>query len=116
MPKSLSSSMLKKAKENQLKQKAEENARVEVTNSVEGTSNVVKPGVPNDHFNKHKSDTSIGMSIGCTKNMGDYESLRVDVWLSDTLKPDETVQEGYERIETLLNEVLESTVLSIVGE
>ena len=48
--------------------------------------------------------------------MGDYESLRVDVWLSDTLKPDETVQEGYERIETILNEVLESTVLSIVGE
>lgn len=56
------------------------------------------------------------MSKGITKNMDNYESLRVDVWLTDEVAEGETVEQAYNRISALLTEVLEETVNEVVGD
>ena len=44
---------------------------------------VKKDSTPVDHADRHFSNfPCVGISKGVTLNMGDYESLRVDVWLS----------------------------------
>ena len=48
--------------------------------------------------------------------MENYESLRVDCWLSDTVREDETVKEAFARVEAIIDEVLEESVLATVGE
>ena len=79
---------------------------------------VIKNGVPNDHSVKHTpyEGAKIGMSKGVTKNMDNYESLRVDVWLSDEVQPGETISEAYDRIGSVLDKTLEEAVLSSIGE
>lgn len=93
-----------------LSKNAEENARV-----TKGTSNnqqVLKEGIPNDHSRKHLDGQTpvIGASIGSTLNMENYESLRVDVWLTDKVGNDETIQQAYERIVKVLDETLQDIV------
>ena len=78
----------------------------------------VNSGVPLDHTNKHNpyEKAVFGMSKGVTKNMGDFESLRVDVWLTSEVFPDESIKEAYSRVEEIIDEVLEEAVLSTAGE
>lgn len=47
--------------------------------------------------NPHKRP-KVGTSFGLTKNLGDYNSLRIDVWYEDYVKPDETPEETAERV------------------
>lgn len=111
MAKSLKSSM-KKAKE-----AAEKNTSI--TRKVGREEPVVvKSGTPLDHSLKHEpyEGAKLGMSKGITKNMDNYESLRVDVWLTDEVLPGESVREAYTRIEGVIDEVLEESVLATAGE
>ena len=98
-------------KKKSLKEIASENTQV-----IKGTSKnqeVLKEGVPNDHSNKHlTNDRVVGVSIGITRNMGDYQSLRVDCWLTDTVADNETVEQAYERIIGQVDKVLQDTVNS----
>lgn len=98
-----------------MKKKLKEKA-IENTNVTKGTSknqNVLKKGVPNDHVRK-KNNKSVGMSIGITKNMDNYESLRVDCWLQDEVEEGETKKEAFQRINNILDEVLQETVSSYI--
>ena len=81
-----------------LSQQAEENSTV--TRGTSKNQRVLKEGVPNDHSRKHLNDEfpTVGVSIGTTLNMGDYESLRVDVWLSDKVSDTETLEQAYARV------------------
>lgn len=99
-----------------LAKKAEENTTVSKKTS-EGT-NVVKQGTPLDHAVKHnpKSAPIIGMSKGVTKNMDNYESLRVDVWLSDTVQEGETLEQASQRIEAFIDHALEQAIYNSIGE
>ena len=90
-----------------LKRTAQNNARVTKGTSVE--QEVIKEGVPNDYPRKRK-DNVVGMSLGITKNMDNYESLRVDCWLQDEVAPNETKKDAFERITNILDEVLNETV------
>lgn len=92
--------------------KAKENATV--TQGTRGEQRELKKGVPADHSRKHlDSDTSVvGVSIGITKNMDNYESLRADVWLTDKKADNETLEEAYSRVAKITSEVLQE----IVGE
>ena len=54
----------------------------------------------------------VGVSIGITKNMDNYESLRADVWLTDKKQDNETLEEAYSRVAKITSEVLQE----IVGE
>ena len=75
----------------------------------------VKQGTPLDHATKRIPST-VGMSKGVTKNMDNYESLRVDVWLSDEDHSDETIQDAYARIEEIIDKTLEDAIMNTIGE
>ena len=93
-----------------LSKNAEENARV--TKGTSKNQEVLKEGVPNDHSRKHLDGQTpvVGDSIGSTLNMENYESLRVDVWLTDRVNEDETVQQAYERIVKVVDDTLQNIV------
>lgn len=104
---------MQNVKRNTLKKTAHKNMTVKRKNESE------KDGVPLDHSPKHGVPIQarmVGMNKGITRNMGDYESLRVDVWLTDFVDEDETPQEALERVEEIVDEVLEEAVLSMVDE
>lgn len=98
------------------KSKAEINdVAVNVTNP--RTGEVVKssgaPLEPHTKYNCPKG--SVGMSIGVTKNMGDYESLRIDVWCTDKVAENETKGEAFARLTEILSQALSDTADEIVG-
>lgn len=99
--KSLKKSLSEQAKEN-----------TTVTKGTSKNQTTLKEGVPNDHSRKHlESDTpTIGCSIGTTLNMGDYESLRVDVWLTDKVLHEETVEQAYARVVQTVDKTLQEIV------
>ena len=93
-----------------LSQRAEENTTV--TKGTSKNQTVLKEGNPNDHSRKHlDGDTPVvGVSIGTTLNMGDYESLRVDVWLTDTVDERETIEQAYSRVVQVVDKTLQDIV------
>ena len=93
-----------------LSQQAEENSTV--TRGTSKNQRVLKEGVPNDHSRKHLNDDfpTVGVSIGTTLNMGDYESLRVDVWLSDKVSDTETLEQAYARVVQAVDSTLQEIV------
>lgn len=103
-------SMRNKSLKKSLREQAEENAMV--TKGTSKNQEVLKEGVPNDHSRKHLDSNVpvVGVSIGTTLNMGDYESLRVDVWLTDTVLETETVQSAYQRIVGTVDSTLQDIV------
>ena len=101
---------MKKVIKKPLKTQAEENAQV--TKGTSKDQEVLKKGVPNDHSRRldNSGNTVVGVSIGSTLNMGDYQSLRTDVWLSDTVNDGETVEQAYERVTKIVNDTLQEIV------
>ena len=89
---------------------------VDNTQITKGTSKeqeVLKTGIPKTHSVKHLCyGTVVGASVGITKNMDNYESLRVDCWLTDTVKDNETVEQAYERVLGIIDKTVSSTVNS----
>lgn len=88
----------------------EAQANVSVVHRVGKKEEVVKPGIPLDTSDKHDkvSEVRFGFSKGATLNMGDYQSQRIDAWVSDTLRPGESLQDGFARLNTIIDEVLEN--------
>lgn len=99
--KSLKKSLAEKSKEN-----------TTVTRGTSKNQKVLKEGVPNDHSRKHLNNDfpTVGVSIGTTLNMGDYESLRVDVWLSDKVSDTETLEQAYARVVQAVDSTLQEIV------
>lgn len=93
-----------------LAKRAEENTTV--TKGTSKNQKTLKEGIPSEHSRKHlDSETPVvGCSIGSTLNMGDYESLRVDVWLTDKVQEGETVQQAYSRVVKVVDETLQEIV------
>lgn len=99
-----------------LKKKAEANTTVVRKNS-DKSEDILKNGVHVDTKQKtgnptQQNETIVGLSVGSTLNMDNYESLRVDCWISDTVKDGETVEEAYNR----LREVLSAQFVETVNE
>lgn len=96
---------------NKLKAKAVSNATV--TKGNKKNQEVLKEGSPvsiSDKSKDAKFNTIIGLNKGITKNMENYESLRVDVWCSDTLNEGETFEEGIHRLNEVIDEALNELV------
>ena len=95
-----------------LTEQAKENTTV--TKGSSKNQRVLKEGRPNEHSRKHLDGVVpvVGVSIGTTLNMGDYESLRVDVWLTDTVSENETTEQAYNRVV----KVVDSTLNDIVNQ
>lgn len=103
---SLKNKSLKKS----LTTQAEENAIV--TKGTVNNRTTLKEGVPNEHSRRHLDGKNpiVGVSIGTTLNMGDYESLRVDVWLTDEVSETETTTQAYERVVKTVDFTLQKVV------
>ena len=97
-------------KKKSLKEIASDNTQV--TKGTSKNQEVLKEGTPNDHSIKHLSTKIVGASLGITKNMDNYESLRVDCWLTDTVSDNETVEQAYERILGVIDKTMQDTVSS----
>ena len=97
-------------KKKSLKEIASDNTQV--TKGTSKNQEVLKDGTPNDHSIKHLSTKIVGASLGITKNMDNYESLRVDCWLTDTVADNETVEQAYERILGVIDKTMQDTVSS----
>lgn len=104
---------LKSRRVKELKETARQNTSVTKKTGREAPE-TVKAGIPLDHAIKHNPNegAKFGMSKGVTKNMDNYESLRVDVWLTSEVLPGESIKEAYARVEAIIDEVLEEAVLS----
>jgi hypothetical protein len=99
-----------------LLKRAEENTTV--SRRANGENKTLKQGTPLDPTSKHnvRAPQTVGMNKGVTKNMDNYESLRVDVWLSDTVAENETPQEAIQRIESIIDQALEQAILNCIEE
>ena len=97
-------------KKKTLKQTAEENTQV--TRGTSKNQSVPKSGTPNDHHRKQQTAGVVGVNLGVTLNMQDYNSLRVDCWLSDEIQQGETQQQAFERVVGVVDEVLQDIVAS----
>ena len=99
-----------KSLQKDLEKKARENATV--TKGTSKDQKTLKEGKPNDHSRKHLDGAVpvVGVSIGSTINMENYESLRVDVWLTDSVHEDETVEQAYARVVKTVDETLQEIV------
>lgn len=56
----------------------------------------------------YREPVRVGVSIGATFNMGDYESLRVEAWLQDTTRENETAEQAFARLTDLVSNHVES--------
>lgn len=103
--KALKSSLVNKAKEN-----------ITVTRGTSKDQQTLKQGVPNEHSRKHLDGDVpvVGVSVGITKNMDNYESLRADVWLTDKKADNESVEEAYARVAQIVSNVLQEIVSEYV--
>lgn len=109
------SSQMKRMKQEQMKQVENARKNTTITKKVgREEPTVIKSGTPLDHSVKHESyeGTKFGMSKGCTLNMGEFESMRIDVWLTSEVLEGESIKEAYARVEEILDEVLEESALS----
>ena len=87
------------------------------TNGVEETiiseGNHLNSSTKRDILNPNKF---VGINIGITKNLDNYESLRVDVWIADNVQEDETHADTLQRITDIAINHAEATVIDIVEE
>lgn len=113
---------LKKAKALQNKREAklnkEANDNVTVVKKVAKEDPVtLKAGVPVDHSRKRDthlelgSRPRVGANLGCTLNMDNYESMRVDCWLSDEVQDGESIEEAFTRVIAVIEKQLEEVAL-----
>ncbi len=111
--------LMKVVKKN-LKEEAKQSVRV-TTKKAREPEVVIKEGTPLDQSVKKNVNDSrpvklVGMSKGITKNMGDYESLRVDCWMSDEPLEGETTQQALDRLSKVINDQVELEVINIMGD
>lgn len=92
------------------KKKINVSDRAEVLDGVYPTSNKLQKQPPEGY-------ATVGMGIGATINMGDYESARVDVFIQRNVKDDDRVlQDAYRDMGELLNNELQEQVSQLVDE
>lgn len=99
-----------------LKKKAAENTQVSVQDTtIKEVTEIKKGSYPDtsDKTSTAKRNKIVGMSAGVTLSMGNFQSLRADVWLSDEVGENETIPEAYTRIEKIIEEQLRISVESL---
>lgn len=108
-----------KEREDSLRKLAERNTQV--TKGTKDNQRVIKEGIPLENsrkvgVNNSTSNNIVGMSKGITKNMGDYESLRVDCWLALSVEPSDDINEVFDTISEIIDERLEKEVESVLDD
>ena len=52
------------------------------------------------------SQTKINVALGYTMNLGNFQSLRIDIGVEDTVRDGEHVKEGFDRVYGFVEEQL----------
>jgi hypothetical protein len=52
------------------------------------------------------SQTKINVALGYTMNLGNFQSLRIDIGVEDTIRDGEHVKEGFDRVYSFVEEQL----------
>jgi hypothetical protein len=52
------------------------------------------------------SQTKVTVTLGYTMNLGNFQSLRIDIGVEDQLRDGEHVQEGFERVYSFVEQQL----------
>ena len=98
-----------------MKQSKSSKSRVSTSVSIkraDGTEEVKKNGTPQDISEKQNAKATgagvVGFGLGMTKNMGNYESLRIDVWGTTDIKDhNNDYNAAYESIIDTVTSVIE---------
>lgn len=112
------SSQMKRMKQEQLKQKENARKNTTITKKVgREEPTVIKAGTPLDHSVKHNSyegakfgmsdRPKVGANIGCTLSMGNYESMRIDCWITDNVQEGETFEQAFARVLAIVENQVE---------
>lgn len=99
-------------KDKDLIDKAKENTKVSIKNGSTNSEQVIKEGNPENRLENKRDleSTIVGLSKGITKNMGNYQTLRIDCWLATPVDSGKTVGETLENISEILDTVLADEV------
>lgn len=84
-----------------------------------GKEKTVKDGVYPDSAVKRKDiegNKSVGVSFGFTVNLENYESLRVDCWLNDTIAEGETQEGAFDRISKIVRKQVQKEINTYLRE
>lgn len=52
------------------------------------------------------SQTKVNVTLGYTMNVGNFQSLRIDIGIEDQLRDGENVQDGFDRVYGFVEEQL----------
>ena len=107
----------KDTKKKKLTKQADKNTNiVKKTSGYKKKEEVVKAGEPPVKVRKSLGSQTIGLSLGLTRNMDNFESLRIDCWLTDELEEGETQAEGLMRLSSIIEEHLTYEVSRLTDE
>lgn len=112
------SSQMKRMKQEQVKQKENARKNTTITKKVgREEPTVIKSGTPLDHSVKHNPKDGgnaensfrpkVGANIGCTLSMGNYESMRIDCWITDDVQEGETFEQAFARVLAIVENQVE---------
>lgn len=80
------------------------------TKTVNRETETLVEGQPLEHTTLHNinkpNSRTVGVNVGSTINMGDFQSLRIDCWLTDELLDNESHTEGLQRLTDIASEHL----------
>jgi len=62
------------------------------------------------------SQTKVTVSLGYTMNLGNFQSLRIDIGIEDQLRDGEHVQEGFDRVYSFVEQQLGSKIREAQSE
>lgn len=98
----------KKANNDQLNEQVKVNTTA--TKTVNRETETLVEGQPLEHTTLHNinktNSRTVGVNVGSTINMGDFQSLRVDCWITDELLDNESHTEGLQRLTDIASEHL----------
>jgi hypothetical protein len=62
------------------------------------------------------SQTKVTVSLGYTRNVGNFQSLRIDIGIEDQLRDGEHVQEGFDRVYSFVEQQLSAKLQEAKSE
>ena len=62
------------------------------------------------------NQTKVNVTLGYTMNVGNFQSLRVDVGVEDSVRDGENVQEGFDRVYAFVEEQLATKIKEAKSE
>lgn len=64
----------------------------------------------------NNEDTKVSVSLGYTLNLGNFQSLRIDVSVTDNKRDGENTNEAFERVYSFVETKLQEKVAEAQGE